>query len=748
MDLSSSNLSRSHTWQLLHSPGTKSLLMRRFLILLCCFNICCFTNISFSQISFYSANSSYKYVAVTDTVAENWKLRGYNDSEWSKGAGALGFGYPEAVKTEINPTTSVFVRHAFMGNSKIDHLFLHIDFDDGFVAWLNGHEIVRENMGKSGSEVKWNDTAQFSHQHIEDQRRVAYYIDEQTFKSHISKGLNILAVQIHNDRNDGSDLYYWSELLSSGSVSGMIDWFYRQKVELDSSYLPILVVKTDEFGIPDEPKTRAKLGVINNGAGNIHTPHQPFNEYDGNIGIETRGASSQWWYPKKSYGIKLLNENYENLSISLLGMPADEDWVLYGPYDDKSMIRNRFVYQLGESLGYYAPRTRFCELIINDAYLGIYLLTEKIKRDKNRVNISKLNSTDNSGDAITGGYIIKIDKQEGENTGGWDSEVIVNKQSVHYEFHYPNVKKITYLQAKYIRDFMHEFESALISENFMDPQSGYKRFINDTSFMDYIIVNELSRNMDAYRFSTFMHKDKDSKDNRLHMGPLWDYNFALGNDDYMAITEGWRFGSHPFWWRRMMEDTVFVRELIDRWQFLRTNKLHINTIHNLVDSCVASLHGMEQHNFDVWPMFHFTQLWPRPWLYSGQSKTYSEEIEFLKRWLSDRLEWMDMNITKIYYPIESFLPTDVTEVADAFYYSVYPNPFSDELNIEVGGIPDEPILLIISDLSGRIIRIDDFLPESKQLLKLNLSAAKEGVYLYTLIKRGKVLKSGKIIKTG
>ncbi|MBK9013269.1 MAG: CotH kinase family protein [Saprospiraceae bacterium] len=157
-----------------------------------------------------------------------------------------------------------------------------------------------------------------------------------------------------------------------------------------NSKLPIFVVNTSGGAqIVDEPKTIAHLGVIWNGDGATNYLTDPFNEYDGQIGIEIRGSSSQS-FPKKNYAMETQNADSTSNNVSVLGFPKENDWVLHGPYSDKTLMRNALAFTLGSWIMPYAPRVRYCELVINGDYRGVYVFTEKIKQDDNRVNISKL----------------------------------------------------------------------------------------------------------------------------------------------------------------------------------------------------------------------------------------------------------------------------------------------------------------------------------------------------------------------
>ncbi len=253
------------------------------------------------------------------------------------------------------------------------------------------------------------------------------------------------------------------------------------------------------------------------------------------IGIEIRGESSRILYPKKSYGIETRTDSGTNLNISLLEFPKENDWVLYGPYSDKSLLRNYLTYYLADSLMDWAPGMKFCELLLNNQYQGIYLFGEKIKRDKNRVDIAKCVEKDTTGDDLTGGYIIKLDKEMQIPDNGWHSYFSAKNhpdKKIFFHYVYPKSDRILPQQKEYIQSFIHDFELILKSPDFADSVHGYPSIIDTRSFVDYFIINELTKNIDAYRLSTFLYKDKDSKGGKLKIGPVWDYNLAYGNANF------------------------------------------------------------------------------------------------------------------------------------------------------------------------------------------------------------------------
>ena len=354
-----------------------------------------------------------------------------------------------------------------------------------------------------------------------------------------------------------------------------------------SSNLPLFFINTNGVEIRDEPKIVAQLGVVWNRDTATNSTNGDFNHYNGKIRIEIRGSSSQM-YPKKSYGFETVDAAESDMDFPLLDFPEEEDWILYAPYSDKTLIRNVLTFTLARSLGDYASRCRFVELFLNNEYQGVYVLMEKIKRDKNRVDIAKLTAKDTTGEDLTGGYIFKIDKQTGSGGSGWYSKY-KNEQNTFtfYQYEYPAAREILEVQAEYIQNYFHDFESAIYNREF-DPENGYQKYINIPSFIDYFIINELTKNIDAYRLSAFFYKDKNGK---INAGPVWDFNLAYGNANYLLAWEKnglqvyadlqddmWQI---PFWWRLLVGDKNFSSNLRCRWDSLTPN----GTFHRKGDKC-------------------------------------------------------------------------------------------------------------------------------------------------------------------
>jgi hypothetical protein len=455
-----------------------------------------------------------------------------------------------------------------------------------------------------------------------------------------------------------------------------------------SSNLPIVIIDTHNSQILDEPKITADMGIIYNGEGNRNNVTDPFNNFKGKIAIEIRGSSSQM-FPKKQYGFEIVDENGAGKDTVLLGLPTEEDWILFAPYNDKSLIRDVLAYKMGNDLHRYTPRTRYCELVIDGDYKGIYVLIEKIKRDKNRVDINKLDPDEASGDDVSGGYIIKIDKMTGDNDPGWMSAnppagAVSGSKFITFLYEYPDPRDITRPQRDYIQNFIMSFEETLLSKNFKDPVDGYAKYIDVESFVDFFIINEVSKNVDGYRLSTYMHKQRNSDGGKLVMGPIWDFNLAFGNADYCTT------GTHdgfvlyfnticpddywliPFWWKRLLQDPTFARKVTTRWAELRAGAFRTGAVHAYIDSTVAVLNQeASQRNFQRWPVLG-QYVWPNYFVGS----TYASEVKWLKDWVAARMSWLDTSIEGLTTGTEGRVGEKNMKIAPL------PNPFTNSFELK------------------------------------------------------------------
>ncbi|HEX2955591.1 MAG TPA: CotH kinase family protein, partial [Chitinispirillaceae bacterium] len=412
-------------------------------------------------------------------------------------------------------------------------------------------------------------------------------------------------------------------------------------VLLESSNLPIFILDTHGKSIKDSPRIEATMSVIWDRNGKRNHISDTGYHYNGRITIEIRGSYSQT-FPKKQYAITTISDSGTENKVSLLGLPVDEDWILAAPFSDKTLLRNALIYRLGQEFGRYTTKTRFCELILNNEYQGVYVLTERIKRGKDRVNIAKLKQTDNSGDDLTGGYIIKVDKITGESsTNGWD---LPDPGSKRVYMHYPKPDNITTEQFEYIKTYINEIHTAINNTTAPLSDSLLRQRLDISSFVDYYIISEFTKNVDGYAWSVFMHKDKDSNGGKLTMGPIWDFNIAFGNVNYGNaekiagfLDEDTKYDIN--WWGQLICASLLTSKLKCRWLSLRQNTLSLQHIETLIDSLVTVINEAQERNFKRWNVLD-SLVWPNN--YVGGS--YENELSYLKSWILDRITWLDKNM--------------------------------------------------------------------------------------------------------
>ena len=446
--------------------------------------------------------------------------------------------------------------------------------------------------------------------------------------------------------------------------------FFENKIE--TGQLPYISVKSDEM-IQNEPKVPGDIYIKENDSITHSSP----------IGVEYRGSTSFRLTDKKSYGFEIWDENNEDSEMEILNFPEEEDWILMGHVFrssdqrvfDPSLMHHYIGYELSRSIGMYASRSKFVELEVNGDYKGVYILMEKLKRDKNRIDIKKLKEED-----ITGGYILKIDKTAGGDViegsqplsyfeNNWDDDAKYSESisfrsdydingvqisfppfnppyhpaqylETYFLYEYPKSDDITDQQKQYIQNYISDFENSLFNIDNNVSERDYNNYIDIDSFVDYFILNELTGNIDAYRLSTYMHKNRGGK---LKMGPIWDLNIGYNRQDRVPFTDwianynqyvprdAWMV---PFWWEVFLGDNYFKQRLKERWTQYRSNQFSNQTILNLVQETADYLieNGSIDRNYQRW---------------IGISIDYLQVIDALKSHLHDRLLWMDQKINSM-----------------------------------------------------------------------------------------------------
>jgi hypothetical protein len=373
-------------------------------------------------------------------------------------------------------------------------------------------------------------------------------------------------------------------------------------------------------------------------------------------GFHVRGSSTRY-LPKQAWAVKFWDDLDNGTDCSPLELPPGKDWAFYAPdLYEPVLIHNPLIFQLSNEIGRYAPRTRLMEVYINTTggpvtpanYNGIYVLMERIKRGADRVDIDKLEPDDNTVPAVTGGYMLSIDRLEpGENGLDAAGQTILYDDPEEADITTPERAP----QAQYIQNYMNAFGAALNATNYMDPVLGYAAYIDVDSWIDYHILNIMPFNADALVLSTYFYKPRQGK---IFFGPIWDYDRSQGSTDGRDFNPlSWfapnvTYGA-PFyytWWNRLFTDIDFWQKWIDRYEDLRTGLLSTNHIYADIDALVAQVRQEEPREIARWPGYTT----PRSGIVSiaGYSYnfpgTYQGEVDFLKQWYRDRLQFMDTNL--------------------------------------------------------------------------------------------------------
>lgn len=422
------------------------------------------------------------------------------------------------------------------------------------------------------------------------------------------------------------------------------------------SNIPIFIINTDGETIYDEPKTEAHFSIIYHGDGMMNHPDDTDFYYQGKILVELQGYTGPY-YPKVNYDFDFVNNELIEIDTSIFGMPSENDFILKAEYLDYSLLKNSLTYEMSRRMGRYAPRTQFGELVLNGEYMGVYTLTEKIKRDENRVDIAKLDADDLAGDSLTGGYIFEMNING--QPGDWYSDFapVDGPLEVEFKMVYPRSEEIAEEQLNYIHAYTDSFEYALHGSDFLDSINGYRNLISVKSFIDFMLVNEFSANYDSYGRSTFLFKDKNKE---LNIGPPWDYDRAYApwtvEGWVWEITHGyWPF---PFWWSKFREDPEWRDEVYCRWTDLRQSVFSTDSFLTFIDSNAEYLHDAALRNFERWGELAVSD--------------YDYEIDVLKQFVQDRLIWIDeaLEADAVSAPEISFSSATIAEFEFTFSPSI------------------------------------------------------------------------------
>lgn len=441
------------------------------------------------------------------------------------------------------------------------------------------------------------------------------------------------------------------------------------------THLPLISINTNGQEIPgkgltDENGSQLGYSTTQDGSDRItasmkvmdseteynHTSDEPAVQSD--VTIHVRGHSSRY-FAKSSYRIKLIDEDGNNNPQSLLGMDAHHDWVLHGPYLDKTLIRNYMIYNLAGEIMDYAPNVRFCEVIINGSYEGVYVLTETITAGKDG---ARLNMSVDAKDNTYTGYLLRLDRDnaiEPDRVNNLTAYTYRLDNSLKLDIEYPGAEKLNDTLKRSIETDFSAFEKALYSYDFNNVKYGYKNFIDMDSFAEYFILNELLVNYDAGSYSTYIYKDISGK----YKMCVWDFNNACDNyqeGSFMTV-QHFELQNKP-WFAMLMKDEDFVECVIEKYKTLRKTVFSDEYLNEYIDGVTEYLGPAIERNNERWASSFSDDTLLQP--ESRNLHSYNEAVAQLKSFFIERTAWLDDNIETLRQYCASSKIKKYTEVTD------------------------------------------------------------------------------------
>lgn len=436
------------------------------------------------------------------------------------------------------------------------------------------------------------------------------------------------------------------KVISDGKLANDEDKDVAEQVASDEaetafcSQIPLIVIDTDGQTIQKEEKIWAEASIID---GDDHTNHpDDAAVYTGAITIKYRGSSSYLVFNKKSYRMEFYEEEDSNNEedYNLLGMGAESEWVLYGPYLDRSLVRNKLLYDVSGEMFPWAPACKYIELFVDGEYQGIYLAVEPVTNGADRLNLTEFGLL--SGQTS---YIIQREKLGVEadpletygNTRGYTQHEI--------SIVYPGSTKITEEQRAWITEDLDEFEKVLYSDYFDDPTIGYAAYIDVDSFVDYYIINEFAQISDAGYISTYSYKNMGGK---LTM-TVWDFNNAFNNYQWVSFSPDEFCVAENNWFKRLLQDRAFTEAVVERYHELRQGILSDASLNQMIDDDVAYLGDAVGRNFELWGYtFHQDMLCSDAEGNDRDPKSFEEAVSMLKETIAARGDFLDNHIEDLY----------------------------------------------------------------------------------------------------
>lgn len=427
------------------------------------------------------------------------------------------------------------------------------------------------------------------------------------------------------------------------------------------THLPLVQIETGGKDIPGKPLIDANgrsngfttaadgtdrilstIKIVDHEASNNHPGDAPTLESEATIHVH--GNSSRY-FDKLNYKIKLVDSDGNSNDQSVMGMAAHSEWVLHGPFLDKTLLRNYMWYNIGGEIMSYSPNVRFCELMINGVYEGVYVMTETITAGKNG---ARLQLSVDKKDNTYSGYLLRMDRTSEEDIKNFTKYAYRLEKTSGVNIEYPGKKNLTPELATSITKDFSSFEKAIYSYDFDNDAYGYKKLIDIDSFVDYFIINEVTGNYDAGNLSTYIYKGEDGRFRLC----IWDFNNACDNYQEQAIqTDDFRLINDPWFWM-LVKNEEFTDRIIERYRDLRKGVLSDDYLDRYIDDTIAYLGDAVKRNEQRWgASFSDDSL-----LYPAERnpRSYDSAVAQLKSFIHKRTGFLDNDIdTLAQYSAES-----------------------------------------------------------------------------------------------
>ncbi len=470
--------------------------------------------------------------------------------------------------------------------------------------------------------------------------------------------------------------------------------------------LPVVWIEVEgsHFDIKPDTKSRGRLKLIEDHNGTHMGLKNSPATLDTTIGISVRGSSSAG-FPQKSYSVEIQKASGVATKAPILDLPSGEDWNLVTCWGDKTCMRNALGLWMGRQFGRWSARTRFVEVYLNSRYNGIYLLTEAIKPDRNKIDIAKPAPTADEGD-ITGGYIFR--REAGGKAGptakppqDWLSPykptaIAPYTKKVQlpmvYTYHVPNSTTITDDQRAYLSKYMAEFEAMMDGPNWKDPKNGYRTWIDVKSWLEYALHGEVSNDIDHYFKSVYWVKESAALGGKLFQTPMWDFDRVFGNAGYRDgfKVDNWvnkmnpRYGGEcsdwipnqegcmacaydnacvptpeklcfecseipyvPYYWEKLWTDPAFLDDMKCRWQELHKTAYNPVAVESRIARWKKELGAAVIRHYDRWQMAPLGKVVSEYFVSTKGDNIpefFDDEINNLVTSVKDRIEWLDANL--------------------------------------------------------------------------------------------------------